>query len=229
MICRNCSAVVEDGCTKCPSCGCDPGKRGSGRKNAFAVIIVAFSLIIISIVIALAVSGQLALPASAPTEQTTTEFFVLESKTDAMQEDSKETTEAAKPDEEETDESKDESKTEPETEKETESSKDKQYDIKTYDVTDKSGKSIAERSVIKAKKKDFTENGKKNLDRIRSDCLDGNDFSWFTVDFEDSTGIVFLSGSKDAACYGIIDTDGMIKELFGCIVISQGSDYSYFP
>lgn len=227
MICRNCSAVVEDGCTKCPSCGCDPGKRGSGRKNAFAVIIVAFSLIIISIVIALAVSGQLALPASAPTGQTTTAFFVLDSTAQSTQKASEETAETTKPDKKENE--KEESKTEPETEKETEASKDKQYDIKTYDVTDKSGKSIAERAVIKAKKKDFTENGKKNLDRIRSDCLDGNDFSWFTVDFEDSTGIVFLSGSKDAACYGIIDTDGMIKELFGCIVISQDSDYSYFP
>lgn len=190
-------------------------------------MIAALSFFLISVMIALNLSGRFSMPVRPTTEQTTTAFFVLEPKTQAAQQEPGQTTEKPEADEEKTDES----GTEPETEatKKPDKAEQEPYDIKTYGVTDKSGKTIAERAIIKAEKKDFTEDGKENLDRIRKECLDGNDFSWFTVDFGDSTGIVFLSGSKDAACYGILDGNGMIKELFGCLVISRESDYSYFP
>lgn len=190
-------------------------------------MIAALSFFLISVMIALNLSGRFSLPVRSTTKQTTTAFFVLESKTQAAQQEPGQTTERPEANEEKTDESGTELKTE--ATKKTDQAEQKPYDIKTYGVTDKSGKTIAERAVIKAEKKDFTEDGKENLNRIRKECLDGNDFSWFTVDFGDSTGIVFLSGSKDAACYGLLDGDGMIKELFGCLVISRVSDYSYFP
>ncbi|MGN1195560.1 MAG: hypothetical protein ACI4SB_08755 [Acutalibacteraceae bacterium] len=216
MICRNCSAVISDDCEICPSCEKKPDKRGQNVNTAAVIILISILLFLSCTAIALKINKAPIAETTASTE--TTAFFVLEEKTET--EAQTETEESTK---EETAES------EENTSDTVQSVQTVNYDVETFDVTDSSGKMRSERAVIIADKEDFQKNGKQNIDSVCKSVVTGSDYSWLTVDFGDSTGIVFLSNSTSAASYGIIDDRGLISELFGVIIIGGDTGYSYFP
>ena len=222
MICRNCSAVLPDDCEKCPVCGRKPDLRNQGHKTAVCVVMITLLLLLSCTAVAVKINSSFFHSVSAPTE--TTAFFALEETTEIQSESETDTVTETET-ETETEES-----TEEETEAETEKpDSDGEYVVETFGVTDKSGKAIAKRAVIRADKEDFKKNGKERIGDIRKNLIFESRYSWFTVDFGDKTGIVFLSDGTHGASYGKIDGSGLISELFGILIISSDNQYSYFP
>lgn len=219
MICRNCSAVISDDCEKCPSCGRKPGKRGQNGKAAAIIIVLALLLFLSCTAIAVRLNRPSVCETTVPTE--TTAFFVLEEKT--VTEAKTQTPTQAEEGTQET------AASEENTSDAVQSVPTINYDMKTFDVTDSGGKTVSERAVITADKEDFQKNGKQNLDSACQGIVAAGDYSWFTVDFGDSTGLVFLSGNTSSASYGTIDSNGLIRDLFGVIIINQDGSCSYYP
>lgn len=219
MICRNCSAVISDDCEKCPSCGRKPDKREQNVNPAAIIILISVLLFLSCTAIAFRINRPSVRETTAPTG--TTAFFVLEETT---------VTEAETQMRTETEKSPQETvRTEESTSDTVQTVPIIRYDMKTFDVTDSCGKTVSKRAVIRADKEDFQKNGKQNIDSVCKSFVAAGDYSWLTVDFGDSTGLVFLSGNASCASYGILDKSGLICELFGVIIINRDASYSYYP
>ncbi|MGN1443199.1 MAG: hypothetical protein ACI4XE_05040 [Acutalibacteraceae bacterium] len=216
MICRNCSAVIPDDSEQCPSCGRDPAKRGRSRKTT--VIILLLSLVIFSSCVSIAVKinrtpAEPTSASSASAASESTAFFVL--KTTITQTDTTVPTTAST------------KVTESTAEKETKSFKN--FEVETFAVNGTADIGKTERARIKADKADFQKNGEDYIETICRSIISKNSYAWLTVDFGDSTGIVFLADNTGGADYGKIDENGLIRELYGSFIISRQADYSYYP
>lgn len=55
----------------------------------------------------------------------------------------------------------------------------------------------------------------------------GQGYNWFTIFFEDNTGICFEGALSYCATYGTVDTDGTIIEAEGMIVLGSDGEYTY--
>lgn len=55
----------------------------------------------------------------------------------------------------------------------------------------------------------------------------GNGYNWFTIFFEDNTGICFEGALSYCATYGTVDYDGTIIEAEGMIALGSDGEYSY--
>lgn len=214
MICRNCSAVITDDCEICPSCGHDPAKRGRNRKTA--LIITLLSLLIFSSCVMIAVQLNKNPPEAAAVGTSsrgsdTTAFFALK--------------ETSVPESSCAVDLSDESRPEASATVQTGSIPD--FIVETFETSLTTDKVAAERALIKADKADFAENGKEYIDYICRHIIEKNRYAWLTIDFGDSTGIVFLSDNTGGADYGKIDENGLICELYGSFIISRESYYSY--
>ena len=215
MICRNCSAVIPDDSEKCPSCGRDPEKRGRSRKTAFIIFLLSLIIFSSCVAIAVRINRAPAEPTSASSTSVTSESSALFAlKTTLTQSETTVCVTETKP-------------TESTAPKETKSFKD--FEVETFTVSSAADGEKTERALIKADKEDFQKNGKDYIETICRSIISKNSYIWLTVDFGDSTGIVFLSDNTGGADYGKIDENGLISELYGSFIISRQADYSYYP
>lgn len=215
MICRNCSAVIPDDSEKCPSCGRNPAKRGRSRKTAFIVFLLSLVIFSSCVSIAVRINRAPADPTSAFSTAPTSESSALFAlKTTLTQSETTVCVTETKP-------------AESSASKETKSFKD--FEVETFAVSGTTDSGKTERALIKADKEDFRKNGEEYIETICRSIISKNSYAWLTVDFGDSTGIVFLSDNTGGADYGKIDENGLISELYGSFIISRQADYSYYP
>lgn len=59
------------------------------------------------------------------------------------------------------------------------------------------------------------------------EVVDGSGYNWFTISFEDGTGIVFAGSNASNATYGEIDADGAILEGYGYIMAYESGTVNY--
>lgn len=217
MICRNCSAVITDDNEICPSCGHDPAKRGRSHKTAIITTLLALVLFSSCVMIAVQINRNPSGTATTKTSSASSEsaFFVL--KQTGVQNSSTAVSDTGES----------ESRTENTRIEITE--KFSGFDVETFEITDPSDGEKAERALIKANKADFYENGEEYIEYICRSTIEKNRYAWLTIDFGDSTGIVFLSDNTGGADYGKIDKNGLISELYGSFIINRQSRFSYYP
>ena len=57
--------------------------------------------------------------------------------------------------------------------------------------------------------------------------VENSGYNWFTIIFEDGTGIQFSGSSKQIGTYGELDTDGCITKSIGNILLKSDNTYEY--
>lgn len=102
------------------------------------------------------------------------------------------------------------------------------YAIQEADVKNGSGTEVigkwASITVSKKELKEYTQED--FMDFINSQ-VDGSGYNWFTIIFEDGTGLQFNGSIKQIGTYGTIDSEGCITERIGNIVLKSDDTYEY--
>lgn len=201
MICRKCSAIIPDGSEKCPVCNKNPGKS-TGKTKSKILTGITF------IVCFLFASALIALGIKASDNSFNKLKSEFSSEVSTNHETKETTLKSIEPD------ITDASGLLPIPE------------IKTTAVfsSDISSYKKGEVSFDKDVFKEIT------LDEFKlfiNNEIKGKNFCWFTINFNDSTGIVFRGTDLSVISYGSINQDGEIKETFGYILLKTDGDYVY--
>ena len=218
MICRNCSAIIEDGCEKCPSCGKNPGKRGAkGGGKAVALIVLALLVLGAGVVFALNMDFIKekfgALFASAPTSDATTLDYndtgVAEETTTEVPE-TKETTKAI-------------AATEP-----VEKISLLKARINTLALK-KDGNKIVFHGTLELKKSQLKALTHTQFSDFCAKRVSQLTYAWLTLKCEDNTGIVFTGNCITTATYCTLDENDYIGQSLGTILLTESGEYVFIP
>lgn len=207
MICRNCSALIEDGSEKCPVCHKNPSKRSSksGGKKAFVAVLV---------LVLLAAAGYLIYSNLDLVKEKIGAFIP------ALSSQAVETTAATAA--ETTTQS---STQEPSEADENFSLLKAEIDIKALE---KDGRRIALHGTVSLKKSQLKALSQAEFSAFCKNRAEKSDLAWLTLGCEDKTGIVFEKGSA-VAVYGKLDENDFIKEAFGMVLTDSSEKYVYIP
>lgn len=208
MICRNCSAEIDDKNEKCPFCRKDPRKRNSRGKGGY----ILCALIIIAVAAAVfvglnfdEVKSRIAvvipnLKAASSTSATTTGSEPLSSASAQSESSSSAQNKAFRL---------------------------SKAEIKEFALLSRDGKEISKRGLITTKKKNVKSLSQAQFSDFCLQKVSRSPYSWLTVRFEDSTGIVFTGNCATCAIYCTLDENDYIKNFLGTIILSFDGTYVY--
>lgn len=207
MICRNCSALIEDGLEKCPVCHKSPSKRGSksGGKKAFVaglvLVLLAAAVYLVCSNLDLVKEKVAALiPAFSPQTVETTATAAAETATQSSTRKSGET--------------------------------DEDFSLLKTEIVIKSlendGKRIALHGTAQLKKSQLKALSQAEFSAFCKKRAENSSLAWLTLKCEDETGIVIEKGSA-IAVYGKLDENDFIKEALGMILTDSSGQYVYIP
>lgn len=212
MICRNCSALIEDGSTKCPVCHKDPSRRGSNGagKKIFVIILVilllgAASYLVYSNLDLVKKKLSAFLPASTVSDATTLDF----NDTGVAQ------TESTVPEEKNASETKPVEKI---------SLLKAKINIRALKKGDDKIVAYGTLELKKAQLKALTHTQFSDFCAKR---VSQSELAWLTLRCEDKTGIVFTGNCITTAFYGKLDENGYISETMGTILLTASGKYVY--
>lgn len=207
MICRNCSALIEDGSEKCPVCHKNPSKRGSksGGKKAFVaglvlVLLAAAAYLIYSNFDLVKEKVGAFIPALSSQTGETTAATAAETTTQSS---------TQKPGETEGD-----------------------FSLLKAELSkkalEKDGKKIALHGTVSLRKSQLKALSQTELSDFFKEYAKETDLAWLTLRCEDETGIVLEKGSA-VAVYGKLDENDYVKEVLGMILTDSSEKYVYIP
>lgn len=105
--------------------------------------------------------------------------------------------------------------------------------IKTFTVFNDSGtKSIGTRAELTVDKNSAKSLSAQEFNSFIEIEVSGSEYNWFTIDFNDGTGIVFAGCDITTSTYGKIDDEGMLESSIGFIKRVQSGDtvlFDYAP
>lgn len=210
MICRNCSALIEDGAEKCPVCHKDPNKHGRNGKGKVLVLVL--------VVLLLGAASFLVYSNFDLVKEKLGSFFpsLVNSNITTAAENGKDV-----PNEKET--------TKSESESETEKISLLKAEIIALALENESDDKLVLHGTISLQKpqlKALTETQFKDfcLKRVAH-----SSFAWLTLKCDDKTGIVFSGNCITTAAYGTLDENDYIKETLGIIILTPSGEYVYVP
>ena len=121
-----------------------------------------------------------------------------------------------------------EAKTEPEEAKQESDNPLMNAEIQIGDVLDgtKSEK-LGEWAEIQISKETLKEITQEQFLEFCNDIVKDSGYNWFTISFEDRTGIQFAGSIPYVATYGNLDNEGCITESIGTIMVQEDGRYSY--
>lgn len=244
MICRNCSADIEPTSEKCPYCRKDPKKR---NRHGFAGIII---VIVLALVAAAAIYAgfnfekvkevipseiiSVFAPKSDESERTESSSKTTVKTSDKSQTTAKETTTVAATTEKNTASSKNTaaatvSKT---TENPKSANGRKTFnllkaEIKEIPIKAATGTMVSKRGLINASKEQLKKTSQAKFGKFCLQKVSRSPYSWLTIKFSDSTGIVFTGNCATFAVYCKLGKDDYIGEVLGTIILSSGGEYVY--
>ncbi len=247
MICRNCSADIDPTSEKCPYCRKDPRKRN--RHGSAGIIIV----IVLALVTAAAiyvgfnfekVKGLIPSEIISVFAQKSDESEKTEpsSKTTVKASDKDKTT-AQKPKEtkttvaattaKKTTSSKTTAATTAQTTEKPKAANDRKTfnllktEIKEFPIRTASGAMVSKRGLINANKEQLKKTSQAKFGKFCLQKVSRSPYSWLTIKFSDSTGIVFTGNCATSAVYCKLGKDDYIGEVLGTIILSSGGEYVY--
>lgn len=100
-------------------------------------------------------------------------------------------------------------------------------DVYEVDVLNGLNEVIGTRGEIKVKKKAMEKVTNEQFKEFAENTVAGEDYNWFTIFFEDNTGICFEGALSYCATYGTVDYDGTIIEAEGMIILGEDGEYTY--
>lgn len=203
MICRNCSALIEDGCEKCPVCHKKPYKRNGGSKGKAALVAVL-------VFVLLAVTAYLVC----------SNRDLVKEKIDALlpafSPKAAETTVPAK-------ETAQSGQSEPE---QSEDFSLLKAEIK-ISALEKDKKRVALYGTVSLKKSQLKALSGAELSAFWKSRAEGSSLAWLTLKCEDKTGIVLHENGT--AVYGRLGKNDYVNEVFGIILTDSAGEYVYVP
>lgn len=105
--------------------------------------------------------------------------------------------------------------------------------IKVYTVLNGSGNAvIGERAEIIVSKASIKELSPEEFNDFLENEISGSGYNWFTIDFNDGTGIVFTGCDIELPIFGKIGDEGMLQETIGYIErhsVEGSVTYEYKP
>lgn len=251
LICRNCSAEIDDRNEKCPHCHKDPKKRGSRSKGGLVAIILIALAVIAAVFIGLnfdEVKEKVFSVLPQSVVAALSKESVTESTKEISEPSSKESQSSQKETEKKTTENKttekETSKKVSETKKEKEettqkpsSEKSSKEENKTFDllkaeikeipVLSSEKKEISKRGLITAEKEKLKALGSEKFGEFCLQKISRSPYSWVTIKFSDSTGIVFTGNCATFAVYCKLDKNDCIGEVLGTIILSSDGKYVF--
>lgn len=207
MICRNCSALIEDGSKKCPVCHKDPGRRGSNGKGK-GIFVVILVLLLIGAAAYLVFSNldlvrkkvSAFLPAPTTSNATTLNF----NDTGVAE-------------------------TESTTRKETETKPVEKISLLKAKISThalkKGDNKVAAYGTLELQKAQLKALTHTQFSDFCVKRVSQSELAWLTLKCEDGTGIVFSGNCITTAVYGTLDANDCIKEALGTILLSSAGKY----
>ena len=102
-------------------------------------------------------------------------------------------------------------------------------DAEVYEVDVLNGLNevIGVRGEIKVKKKAMEKVTNEQFKEFAENTVSGQGYNWFTIFFEDDTGICFEGALSYCATYGEVDDEGTITDAYGTIMLGTDGEYIY--
>lgn len=101
-------------------------------------------------------------------------------------------------------------------------------DVYIYDVTNGTGtEKIGEWAEVKISKEVLKSIDPTQFSEFCKSRVKDSGYNWYTVSFEDGTGIQFAGSVSYVATYGTLDSDGCIVESKGTIMVQEDGSYGY--
>ena len=100
-------------------------------------------------------------------------------------------------------------------------------DVYEVDVLNGLNEVIGVRGEIKVQKKAMEKVTNEQFKEFAENTVSGQGYNWFTIFFEDDTGICFEGALSYCATYGTVDYDGTIIEAEGMIILGADGKYEY--
>lgn len=226
MICRNCSAIIPENSEKCPNCNKYPGKKPK-KKSTTVIWIVLIAVFVVCFLFGLSDILKSYSPLFSTTESQLTTNKAETTLSDTLQSTTLQEFEL----------SQSETYTQVETsvnenEASTEKENDKNNPLFSFPI---STQYVFEYDEIRTCNRAFVKIDKNTLKQLSQEQFKDYimariykvNYCWFTIDFGDSTGIVFQSGNFSLISYGEIDELGRIEKLFGYILLKKDGSYVY--
>lgn len=86
---------------------------------------------------------------------------------------------------------------------------------------------LPKRAIIYVNKTEAEAAGMDDFVEFVDTDVDGADYKWFTVHFEDSTGLCFLGCDPGNVAYGKLATDGTVYEQQGYLIHEDDGTFTY--
>lgn len=208
MICRNCSAEIDANNEKCPFCHKDPRKRNSHGKVAYIICALVIIIAAAAVFVWLnfdEVKSHIAMIFPEITVASST------APTTAVTEATSSTT----------------AQSESSSSAQIEAYGLSTAEIKEFAVFSKDEKEVSKRGLITAKKEEVKALSQAQFGDFCLQKVSRSPYSWLTVRFEDSTGIVFTGNCVTCAVYCTLDKNDYIKNVIGLILLSGNGTYVY--
>lgn len=101
-------------------------------------------------------------------------------------------------------------------------------DVYIYDVTNGTGtEKIGEWAEVKISKEVLKSIDPVQFSEFCKSRVKDSGYNWYTISFEDGTGIQFAGSVSYVATYGTLDSDGCIAESKGTIMVQEDGTYGY--
>lgn len=238
MICRNCSAEIDENAQVCPVCKKDPTLRDydkkSGKRGPIVILLIAACLLAVCIFVGIQISnGKIALPGTTEpltTQSSKSAFAFSDSETNDT-ETSSSAASASAPDTTQA------STAEPQTtvsEAVTESTtltgvpfSLRAPKIVTKKITDENTVPVAKYGSVFAQKKQIKALSQKKFYSFCKNTIGKSELKWLTIRFEDSTGLVFIGNDYSFASYCQLDENDFIKASLGKVILNNAHKYIY--
>ena len=220
MICRNCSAEIEDRSEKCPFCHKDPKKRNHRSAAGPILCILLILAVVAAVYVGLSFDEVKAKIASVFPVINSTSSTVLTSEEESSSVSTTATTSSSGS-------TAAQSESSSPTSAESKSCDLSKAEIAEFSVFSKDGKELSKRGLITAEKEKVKVISQTQFGEFCLQKISRSPYSWLTVKFDDSTGIVFTGNCATSAVYCTLDENDYIKEVLGTILLSSDGTYVY--
>lgn len=99
--------------------------------------------------------------------------------------------------------------------------------IKEYPIRTANGTMVSKRGLIKAEKEQLKNTSQAKFGKFCLQKVSRSPYSWLTIKFSDSTGLVFTGNCATSAVYCKLGKDDYIGEVLGTVILSSDGKYVY--
>ena len=223
MICRNCSAEIDDSCETCPVCKKDPKQSQKSKLSLFSIIAIIICLALVCGCVYFGIN-LLHNKRENPSEpESTSQSLTDTSDAEPSEEDATLSSDATSETSSDFNES---------TSNSDSVSPDSPFSnkmINKVDINDQNGTKITTRAFVEVSKSEAENISEEDFVQFLNIYVKTSVYSWFTIKFDDNTGIVFNGNWIKTAAYGELDENGFIKNVYGRIILTESGKYIYLP